>query len=157
MGFAPDILGNGTRTIEQLYSFQIIAFQILALRSSISNTLFGIDYSPDGTQLCGVTAEFESILPRGLGTIPQPNGNFTPIAALTGLVANDTINGFALYPLSGVVYLPGSSGAPMSARLYLATAVAPLVGTMAAPTDSSGTILRRRTVCPQSSRMTPCI
>lgn len=144
IGLALDILGNGVRPIDQLYSFQINAFPTQTLRAAISTTLFGIDFSPDGGTLYGVSAEFDPTFPRWLGTIPQPNGNFTPIAALTGLVPNETINGFAIDPRSGVAYLSGSIGAPMAAHLYtvdLVTAAATLIGTMSTANDPSGNIM----------------
>ena len=144
IGLALDILGNGVRPIDQLYSFQINAFPTQTLRAAISTTLFGIDFSPDGGTLYGVSAEFDPNFPRWLGTIPQPNGNFTPIAALTGLVPNETINGFAVDPRSGVAFLSGSIGAPMAAHLYtvdLVTAAATLIGTMSTANDPSGNIM----------------
>lgn len=144
IGLTLDILGNGVRPIGQLYSFQLNNFPVQTLRSPISTTLLGIDFSPDGSTLYGVSAQFDPTLPRWLGTIPQPNGNFTPIAALTGLPPNETINGFALDPRSGVAYLSGSSGAPMAARLYtvnLETAAATLIGTMSTPNDPAGNIM----------------
>lgn len=144
IGLTLDILGNGVRPIDQLYSFQINAFQTQTLRAAISTTLFGIDFSPDGGTLYGVSAEFDPTYPRWLGTIPQPNGNFTPIAPMTGLLPNDTINGFAIDPRSGMAYLSGSSGAPMMAHLYvvdLATAAATLIGTMSTANDPIGNIM----------------
>ena len=144
IGFTIDIFGSATRFRDQLYTFQINDFAGQILRNAITPSIFGMDFSPDGSQLYAVTGETSTVLPKWLGVIPQPSGDFAPINQLTGLPANDTINGFTIDPRSGVAYLATSGGSPLRARLHtmdLQTAVATAVGPMTAGTDPFGTVM----------------
>lgn len=143
-GVAIDIFGSATRSADQMYGFTLNAFPLQTLRSHLTTPVYGVDFTPDGSQLFAISSESAANFPRWLGLIGQPAGDFVPIAAIAGLQPFDTVNGFAIDPRSGVAYLSTSGGSPISARLYrvnLSTAAATFVGSMSAPTDPVGTIM----------------
>lgn len=141
---AVDIFGSATRIADQMYGFALNAFPLQTLRSHLSTPVYGVDFSPDGSQLFAVSSDVAASFPRWLGVIGQPAGDFVAIAAIAGLQPFDTVNGFAIDPRTGIAYLSTSGGSPISARLYtvnLDTAAATFVGSMSAPTDPVGTIM----------------
>lgn len=144
IGYTIDVYGSVSRLRDQIYTFTINNFAGQVLRNAVTPSIFGMDFSPDASALYAVTSEASATMPKWLGMIPLPSGDFVPINALSGLPPIDTINGFAIDPRSGVAYLSTSGGDPIRARLFtvnLETAAATMVGTMNAPTDGIGTIM----------------
>jgi len=91
---------------------------------------FAIDFDQTGNTLYGISNVVAG--PQVLGTISQANGNFTPIANITGAGAGETNwSGLSVDP-NGTFYASASGGAGLN-NLYTinpATGVSALVGPM---------------------------
>lgn len=131
-GFTIDVRGDG-RPANTLYSFTLNNFPAQAPRGATNPSVFGMDFTPDGGTLYGVTGSTAASNPSTLGTINQSTGAFTAIAALGGVPATQSASGLTIHPVTGEAYL--STFGDAASRLYslnLATGAATLIGSMSA-------------------------
>jgi hypothetical protein len=99
--FAIDVR-NGTPS--SLYTWPVTATS--AAQATVVTTMagfdgFAMDFNPTATTLFGITNAAATPNPNTFGTIDLATGNFTPIVAVTGVVAN----GFKIDPISGIHYV----------------------------------------------------
>lgn len=130
--FTVDIRGQGAaRPQNTLYSFTLNNFPAQTARGTTAGSVFGMDFTPTGSTLYGVTGSAGTPAST-LGTINPATGAFTSVAALSGLGAGENATGLTIHPRTGVAYLSTFATTP-GARLYslnLATGAATLIGSM---------------------------
>lgn len=116
-----------------LHAFLLDDFSGVTLIGNPGANIFALDFDATGTILYAVPNS-----PRQLGTIDLDSGQFTPIAAVSGLSADTiTITGLTIHPVTGSAYLSTTKNIPQpQSVLYaldLETGVADPIGNMDVP------------------------
>lgn len=139
-----DVLGSPGRDKDRIYTFPLNNFSQQEFRTNTTPSIVGMDFSPSASELFAITAENAGIFPKRLGVILQFAGDFIPVAVISGLPAEEKLDGFAINPRSGVAYMSTHNGSPPFASLYtvnLQTAAATYVGPMNTPASKLGTVM----------------
>jgi len=144
IAFTVDVLGSPGRDRDRVYTFALNNFSQQEFRTNTTPLIVGMDFSPDAVELFAITSETAGVFPRSLGVILQFAGDFIPVGQISGLPAEEKLNGLAIDPRTRAAYLSASNGSPPFANLYslnLATAAATLIGRMNTPPSKLGTVM----------------